>query len=109
MCFNDVLVSVAEPLFFLDYYATGKLDPKVAAKVVTGIAQGCKLAGCALEGGETAEMPGMYQPGDFALAGFCAAVAEKSEINDGSKSMVGAGLIGQIGRPSCWVREGRYR
>src|SRR3546814_267908 len=94
MCFNDVLVSVAEPLFFLDYYATGKLDPKVAAKVVKGIAQGCKLAGCALVGGETAEMPGMYQPGDFDLAGFCVAVAEKSKIIDGSKIKVGDVLIG---------------
>ncbi len=93
MCVNDVLVSGAEPLFFLDYYATGKLDPKVAAKVVKGIAQGCKLAGCALVGGETAEMPGMYSDGDFDLAGFCVAVAEKSKIIDGSKIKVGDVMI----------------
>ena len=93
MCVNDVLVSGAEPLFFLDYYATGKLDKKVAAQVIKGIAQGCKLAGCALVGGETAEMPGMYAQGDFDLAGFCVAVAEKSKLIDGAKIKAGDVLI----------------
>ncbi len=93
MCANDVLVSGAEPLFFLDYYATGKLDKRVAAQVIKGIARGCKLAGCALVGGETAEMPGMYPPGDFDLAGFCVAVAEKSRIIDGSGIKRGDVLI----------------
>ncbi len=93
MCVNDVLVSGAEPLFFLDYFATGKLDNRVAAQVIKGIAQGCKLAGCALVGGETAEMPGMYHGGDFDLAGFCVAVVEKSKIIDGSKIKPGDVLI----------------
>jgi phosphoribosylformylglycinamidine cyclo-ligase len=93
MCVNDVLVSGAEPLFFLDYYATGKLDQRTAAAVIKGIAQGCKLAGCALVGGETAEMPGMYAAGDFDLAGFCVAVAEQSKIIDGAKIRKGDVLI----------------
>ncbi len=93
MCVNDVLVSGAEPLFFLDYYATGKLDKKVAGQVIKGIAKGCKLAGCALVGGETAEMPGMYPPGDFDLAGFCVAVAERSKLIDGTKIRSGDVLI----------------
>jgi phosphoribosylformylglycinamidine cyclo-ligase len=93
MCVNDVLVSGAEPLFFLDYYATGKLDKRAAAQVVKGIAQGCRLAGCALVGGETAEMPGLYADGDFDLAGFCVAVVEKSRIIDGSKIKPGDVLI----------------
>ena len=94
MCVNDVLVSGAEPLFFLDYYATGKLDNRVAAQVIRGIATGCKLAGCALVGGETAEMPGMYHGGDFDLAGFCVAVAEQNKLIDGSKIKPGDVIVG---------------
>ncbi len=93
MCVNDLLVVGAEPLFFLDYYATGKLNVDVAADVVAGIAQGCRDAGCALIGGETAEMPGMYSDDDYDLAGFCVGVAEKSKLIDGSKVRVGDALI----------------
>lgn len=93
MCVNDLIVQGAEPLFFLDYYATGKLDVDVAADVVSGIGEGCVLAGCALIGGETAEMPGMYQSGDYDIAGFCVGVVEKSEVIDGSKVAPGDALI----------------
>lgn len=94
MCVNDVLVQGAEPLFFLDYYATGKLDVEVAAAVVSSIAEGCRQAGCALLGGETAEMPGMYAAGHYDLAGFCVGVVEKAAIIDGSQVQAGDALIG---------------
>ena len=93
MCVNDVLVQGAEPLFFLDYFATGKLDIDTAAAVVDGIATGCELAGCALIGGETAEMPDMYPPGEYDLAGFCVAGVEKSEIRDGGRVQAGDILL----------------
>lgn len=93
MCVNDLVVCGAEPLFFLDYYATGKLDVDVAADVVTGIGEGCEQAGCALVGGETAEMPGMYEGEDYDLAGFCVGVVEKANIIDGSKVAAGDVLI----------------
>jgi len=94
MCVNDVLVQGAEPLFFLDYFATGKLDIDTAASVVDGIASGCEEAGCALIGGETAEMPDMYPPGEYDLAGFCVAAVEKSELRDGAAVRAGDVLIG---------------
>jgi len=94
MCVNDIVVSGAEPLFFLDYYASAKLDVDVAAAVVGGIAHGCRIAGCALSGGETAEMPGLYQPGDFDLAGFAVGIVEKASILDGSTIEAGDTIIG---------------
>ncbi|WP_443091300.1 phosphoribosylformylglycinamidine cyclo-ligase [Basfia succiniciproducens] len=93
MCVNDLVVQGAEPLFFLDYYATGKLDVDVATDVVAGIAEGCVQSGCALIGGETAEMPGMYHAGDYDLGGFCVGVVERAKIIDGSKVKAGDALI----------------
>ncbi|EIJ67853.1 phosphoribosylformylglycinamidine cyclo-ligase [Pasteurella bettyae] len=93
MCVNDLVVQGAEPLFFLDYYATAKLDVDVAAQVVSGIAEGCVQSGCALIGGETAEMPGMYHLGDYDLGGFCVGVVERSKIIDGTKVKAGDALI----------------
>lgn len=94
MCANDVLVTGAEAFLFLDYYATGKLDVDVAERVIKGIAKGCDLAGCALAGGETAEMPGFYSDGEYDLAGFCIGVVEKRKIIDGSQIQVGNKIIG---------------
>ena len=94
MCVNDVLVQGAEPLFFLDYFATGKLDVETTVNVVGGIAKGCEIAGCALIGGETAEMPDMYPPGEYDLAGFTVGAVEKSKLIDSSKLRAGDVLIG---------------
>ncbi|GLP94785.1 phosphoribosylformylglycinamidine cyclo-ligase [Paraferrimonas sedimenticola] len=93
MCVNDLIVQGAEPLFFLDYYATGKLDVATATSVVSGIGEGCQQSGCALIGGETAEMPGMYEGEDYDLAGFCVGVVEKDGVIDGSKVAAGDALI----------------
>jgi phosphoribosylformylglycinamidine cyclo-ligase len=93
MCVNDLIVQGAEPLFFLDYYATGKLNIDTATEVVTGIGKGCELSGCALIGGETAEMPGMYHGEDYDVAGFCVGVVEADDVIDGSRVAQGDSLI----------------
>jgi len=105
MCVNDVLTCGAEPLFFLDYLATGKLNPEQLEAVVEGISTGCQEAGCALLGGETAEMPGFYQPGEYDLAGFCVGIVEKSRILDGSQVQVGDVAIAL---PSSGIHSNGY-
>ena len=94
MCVNDVLAQGAEPLYFLDYVAVGKNEPEKIEQIVAGVAEGCRQANCALIGGETAEMPGMYQDGEYDIAGFTCGVVEKSQLIDGSKVKVGDVLIG---------------
>jgi phosphoribosylformylglycinamidine cyclo-ligase len=94
MCVNDVVVQGAEPLFFLDYFATGKLEVDIGARVIAGIVEGCVQAGCALVGGETAEMPGMYHGEDYDLAGFCVGIVEKDSIIDGAKTIPGDVVLG---------------
>ena len=94
MCANDLIVQGAEPLLFLDYFATGKLEVEAGKAIIKGIADGCKLAGCALIGGETAEMPGMYAPGDYDLAGFCVGAVERDDILTGDKVAAGDVVIG---------------
>ena len=105
MCVNDLIVAGAEPLQFLDYFATAKLDVEVASQVIEGIAEGCVQAGCALVGGETAEMPDMYKEGDYDLAGFCQGVVEKNKIIDGSRVSIGDQLIGL---PSSGLHSNGY-
>ena len=94
MCVNDLIVQGAEPLFFLDYYATGSLNPDIATSVIEGIGEGCRQSGCSLIGGETAEMPGMYSGEEYDLAGFCVGIVEKNKIIDGSKVNEGDHIIG---------------
>jgi phosphoribosylformylglycinamidine cyclo-ligase len=94
MCVNDVLVTGAEPVFFLDYFATGALDVATAASVISGIAEGCRQAGCALVGGETAELPGLYHGGDYDLAGFCVGIAERAELRPRRDLVAGDAVIG---------------
>jgi phosphoribosylformylglycinamidine cyclo-ligase len=96
MCVNDILTCGAEPLFFLDYLATGKLNPQQLAEVIEGVVEGCKISGCALLGGETAEMPGFYSPGEYDVAGFCVGVAEKSKLIDGSEIEIGDRIIALV-------------
>ena len=93
MCVNDLIVQGAEPLFFLDYYATGSLNPDIATSVISGIGKGCIQSGCALIGGETAEMPGMYKGEEYDLAGFCVGIVEKDKIIDGSKVSLGDHIV----------------
>ena len=105
MCVNDVIVCGAEPLFFLDYFATGKLSADVGAEVVAGIAEGCHQAGCSLVGGETAEMPGFYEAGEYDLAGFCVGVVDRPKVVDGSRIKEGDCIVGI---PSTGVHSNGY-
>jgi len=105
MCVNDVICQGAKPLFFLDYIATGKLEPKKAASIVKGVSEGCIKAGCALIGGETAEMPGLYDVGEYDIAGFCVGIVDKKKIIDGSKIIEGDILIGI---PSSGIHSNGY-